>query len=366
MILKLILIIVLLILLLILAIIIAQPASRTTIGGAPPRYDHVTVKVTPQGVHHKHPLGVALHNYARTLSVKDVIGTHMLESDHYDATVQGGGAALPWNKYKTWKSLQADKRALEAYFKVRATVLNNPDLDWSPVLTKVLPLLDENREFIGIADLAADGHTLQLTAIEASPLEAGTEDGITFASIPSELVEKYASRPGLFLFHTHPADPRGNPLPSSHDLAAAIYFGATSRFAACAVISRYGVIVHGLDWSAYKAINVASDWQLATLNFSHDVVAAHEAIRSWASYDIPEYLNFYSRHRLLLFIYPSSEMIGDTRRFVYLWDLETPIDHELITEFSSEITEHYMKKSSHARKAALLSTKSIGVPMEFD
>jgi hypothetical protein len=372
-----ILIFVLFVLLLVAALLIWR-SSNTIRGGAVggaktslAKYNHVTIEVSPNGsTEHKHPLGAALHSYARSLNQNQIVGTHPLDTDHYEPmddnadTTTGGGPA--WHKFKSWHALQRDKNALKAYFKVRADVLNNPDLDWTQVLTKTTPLLKENREYIGIANVDDDGKTVRIVAMEASPLEAGVEEGVTFASVPSELVEKYASQPGMFLFHTHPADPRGSPLPSSHDLAAAIYFGATSRFAACAVISRYGVIVHGLDWSAYKAINTAIDWKLATLNLSHDVVAAHEAIRSWAPYTLTEYLNFYPRHRMLLFTYPSSELIGDTRRYIYLWDLETPIDHEIITEFSTEITDHHLKKSNRTRKPALLSVESIGVPIAFD
>jgi hypothetical protein len=247
----------------------------------------------------------------------------------------------PWDEYETWKELQDDEGAYAAYLAQRAAVLNNPDLDWGPVLADMTPKLKEDREHIGIASLGPDGRTLRLVASEASPLKAGEMPSETaFAGVPGALVAKYASRPGLFLFHTHPADPRGSPLPSSHDLSTAIYFGATTRFAACAVISRFGVLVHGLDWSAYKAINEAKDWKLAALNLSHDVVAAHEAMRSWSEYTIADYFDFYPRHRLLMFAFPTPEMVGDSRRFTYLSGLETPIDHDLILEHSKDIKEH--------------------------
>jgi hypothetical protein len=330
--------------------------------------------------HHLHPVGLALHDYARTLGPGHVVGTHPLDRGRYEplarASQSHGGAAKkaaksnkPWDEYDTWEALQKDEGALAAYIEQRAAVLNNPDLDWGPVLADMGPKLKENREHIGIASLAADGRTLRLVASEASPLEAGEMESETaFAGVPGELVAKYASRPGLFLFHTHPADPRGSPLPSSHDLSTAIYFGATSRFAACAVISRYGVLVHGLDWSAYKAVNEAKDWKLAVLSLSHDVVAAHEAVRSWSAYTIADYLGFYPRHRLLMFVYPSPEMVGDSRRYSYLWNLESPIDHDLIAEHSKDIAEHRskVKKSSRARKAAAFSTEPAEIPLGFD
>lgn len=318
--------------------------------------------------HHLHKMGRALHDYARSLTPKHIIGTHPLNRDQYEG-LSSGGSTTPtksWDEYETWEDLHRDEGATAAYLKQRAAVLKNPNLDWGPVLAAMGPKLKENREYIGIASLAADGRTLRLVASEASPLSADDIMSETaFAGVPGELVEKYASRPGLFLFHTHPSDPRGSPLPSSHDLSTAIHFGATSRFAACAVISRFGVLVHGLDWSSYKAINEAKDWKLALLNLSHDIVAAHEAIRSWSEYTIDDYLDFYPRHRLLMFVYPSPEMVGDSHNYSFMWNLESPIDHALITEYSKDIAAH-RSNSKGLRRGAMFSTDHSNIPLQFD
>jgi hypothetical protein len=374
----------------------AQASRAQAVAGG--RDDGPPPRDTP---HHLHGVGLALHDYARTLTPEHIVGTHPLDRDGYEPLAQaeprlgGGQRGKPrkrWDEYETWEELQADEAATAAYFKQRAAVLENPDIDWGPILADMGPKLKENREHIGIASLASDGRTLRLVASEASPLKAGEMGSdLEFAGVPADLVAKYASRPGLFLFHTHPADPRGSPLPSSHDLSTAIYFSATSRFAACAVISRYGVLVHGLDWSGYKAINEAKDWKLALLNLSHDVVAAHEAMRSWSEYSIANYLSFYPRHRLLMFVYPSPEMVGDLRRYTYLWDLETPIDHDLIAEHSKDIEAHTKdavakhsqdgatrrnkvtakhsrseKKSTTTSKTAAFSAEQMLAPLGFD
>ena len=269
---------------------------------------------------------------------------------HAPLGVQGGAArgqkkapapkAL-WQSYETWEALSADVGAVDQYLAQRAQVLNNPDLDWKPVLDEVIPKLTENHEYIGLVNVEPDGKTLRLVASEASPVEAGTtESDTTFASVPASLVAKYAGRPAMFIFHTHPADPRGSPFPSSHDLSTSIYFAAATRFAANVVISRYGVFVYGLDWDGYKAVNEAKDPKLAILNLSHDVVAAHEAVRSWSAHTIRDYLDFYVRHRLFVFVFPSPEMVGDGRRFTYMWNLESPIDHEVIEAHRADIASH--------------------------
>lgn len=333
----------------------ADPAAATT-GGA---IETVAAPNWP------HPVGVALRDYARTLLEPG----HALVGGAAEEGVAGGARGKtpaprkPWVKYATWEALRADRGALHAYVAQRAAAIGNPDFDWGPVLAEIGPRLAERREYIGVVNAGRDGRTLQVTQVEASPVAAGEGGGeTTFASVPAELVARHGARPGLFLFHTHPDDPRCCPYPSSHDLAAAIYFGTAERFAANAIISRYGVFVYSLDWPAYRAIKAAKDPQLAALNFSHDVVAAHEAVRSWSSWTAAEYLAFYARHRMFINSYPSPQMVGDARRFSYLGDLELPIDHELITDHSADIAAHRRASAKDAEKKR--SETSLAPPLK--
>jgi hypothetical protein len=348
---------------------------------------------------------VALREYARAqLVTTAAVGTHPLDADQYSDGAATGGAPIrnaigthplsaarysggaakkprpkkPWTDYATWAELKKDPGALAAYMACRADAIENPDFDWTAVLATVQPKLAENREYIGVISVGADGRSLYIVQIEASPSVASSASSkaaasTTFASIPAELVAIHAARPGLFLFHTHPSDLRCCPLPSSHDLAAAIYFGALAQYAANVIISRFGVFSYGVDWSGYKGIVGGADPQLATLNLSHDVVAAHEAIRSWSSWQLADYLDFYPRHRLFINSYPSSVMVADTRRFTYLSSLESPIDHDLITDHSTDILEHRRGKRagparsvSHARHAAPPRSLRPATPLIFD
>lgn len=331
-------------------------------GGAGADRENVPHVHHPKEMHH---LGVAMEDYARGLGPAARLGVHPLGAGGYGPLGEplGGAAAAaeekpakkkahkPWTSYKTWKALHADKGAVADYFAQRAAALNNPDFDWGPVLQTMAPLLAADREYIGIVNVEADGKTLRLDAHEASPVTVGsTKSDTTFASVPAELVSKYAEMPALFIFHTHPADPRGSPLPSSHDLSTALYFSAIGRYAASVVISRYGVLVYGLDWEGYKAVNEAEDWGLALSNLSHDVVAAHEAIRSWSAYTNADYMSFYPRHRMLFFAYPTPEMVAESRRFTYIGKLESPIDHDIITEHRDDIIRR--KKEKEGKKPA--------------
>ena len=291
-----------------------------------------------------HQVGNALYSYAHSLDLSTNITGHR-DGSRYT----GGGSAKalkPWTEYDSWAALAKDEGAFSDYNTQRLAVLQNPDLDWSLVLADMGPKLKENREHIGIVNLDADGRTLRLVASEASPVEASAEgsDSLSFASVPAALVAKYANRPGLFIFHTHPDDPRAWPLPSSQDLSAAIYFGVAGRFAASAVISSYGVIVYGPEDSVISKVFEAKDSKLAMLNLSHDIVAAHEATRSWAAHTLNDYLNFYPRHRMLVIVYPSPKMVGDSRRYLLLWDLESPIDHGFIADHADDIANHLKNK----------------------
>jgi len=255
-----------------------------------------------------------------------------------------------WQLYQTWDSLKRDPGASAEYFRMRTAAVNNPDFEWGQVHEAIKPMLEDNREHIGIIGLKRDGRTLKIIASEASPDEVGI--GVTatyFAGVPAELVAKYAERPALFFFHTHPADERASPLPSSPDLATAIYFGATARFAASVVISRYGILVYGISWSAYKSINKADDWKLALMNFTHDTIATNESVRSWGFHTLPDYLQLYARMRLTFYAHPTPAMVATSVQPAIMHSLESEIDHSLIDEYSADIARHIAGKKRPRR-----------------
>jgi hypothetical protein len=295
----------------------------------------------------KHEIGDFIMDYSKRLVHKNkMVALHPLGATTYTykKKVKGGkkNKIKKWTSFKTWDELKNNEYSLNEYMEQRSQFLNNPNLDWSDVLEIVLPKLNDNKEYIGIINLRKN--KLYVSRMEASTTTINANADI-FASIPEELVAEICEIPGLFVFHTHPADTRGSPLPSSHDILTAINLGAVTRYAGSVVISRYGILVHGLDWSAYKAINRAKDWEAALLNYSFDVVTAHETIRSWSSHKLDDYLDFYSRYRMYMFVYPSYEMIGDKRKYDYLWDLETPIDNKLIDDLNKDIFIHASKYS---------------------
>lgn len=300
-----------------------------------------------------HGLGDALHKHVRDTTAQVAIGdkpyfTHDLTATKYTGgsrynqlhksrTRKGGSEKSSierhWTEFTTWEGLYKNKSALDVYLTDRANIINNPDIDWTNVLKEINPLLKEKIEYIGLINLEADGRTAKLVKYESSPSE---ESDMNFASITSELVEKYANRPALFIFHTHPSDEMASPLPSSHDLVTAIHLSALTRFAANIIISSYGVLMYGLDWDGYHTIHESENWDAALTDLSFDIASAHEARRSWVAHTLRNYLDFYPMHQLFMIPFSSSLMVSNSRNYTFYWNVDSPIDHDLLDDLYTD------------------------------
>lgn len=320
------------------------PHAETFCGGAVPEEDE--------------SLHGALASHALSLGPSSLVAVHPLNRDEYTSGEKDGGGRVKraWTEFASWAELRKDPVALRAYMAARAEAQKHPDHDWGPVLREVLPLLQEDREYIGLVNLGGDGRTLTLAALEASPTRAGTLAASQgFAEVPGDLVARVARRPALYLFHTHVADPRSSPLPSAHDLATAVRLAAAAQYAGSAVVSRYGVFVYGLDWAGYAAIHRAPRWHEAARNVSHDVAAALTAVRSWGPHTLAEFLALFTRLRLSLFVYPSPAMVADTGRLQEV-GLDSPADYTLLAALGREAESLRARqasghKAAHARRA---------------
>jgi len=250
-----------------------------------------------------------------------------------------------WSTFESWDKLQKDPIAKKEYLDEKNKIIEYPKLDWSDVLTELLPKLKENREYIGIINLNKNTNKLYIKKYEGSPTTADEEDSdTTFASIPSHLVDKYSNMVGLFMFHTHPEDIRGSPLPSSYDLSAALYFSSISRFAASVIVSRYGVLMYGLSISGYNLLTKSKDYNLAVLNLSFDIISAHESIRSWSKWKLDDYIEFYKRYKMFMYVFPSSEYVADNIKYENEWNINNAISYDLILDHYDDIN-NYLKKT---------------------
>jgi len=307
---------------------------------------------------YRHELGDALHKHVRDTTaqvangdkpyfIHDLTATKYTGGSRYNqlnkSRTQRGGIEKSgiekysierhWTEFTTWEELYKNKSALDVYLTDRANIINNPDIDWTNVLKEINPLLKEKIEYIGLINLEADGRTAKLVKYESSPSE---ESDMNFASITSELVEKYANCPALFIFHTHPSDEMASPLPSSHDLVTAVHLSALTRFAANIIISSYGVLMYGLDWDGYHTIHESENWDAALTDLSFDIASAHEARRSWVAHTLRNYLDFYPMHQLFMIPFSSSLMVSNNRNYTFYWNVDSPIDHELLDDLYTD------------------------------
>jgi len=262
-----------------------------------------------------------------------------VQKNTFDMKVSSMKSKAKWEQYTSWDILKKHKDAVNSYIRDRNNVLKNPHLDWSKVLGMMTPKLFELYEYIGLINLEEDGKTLYVSELYRSDIKVGTIDSdTTFASIPSDMVNKVGKIPALFMFHTHPADINCCPLPSSPDLATAIYYASAGHYAASCIISRYGILLYGINEAMTKYflqpyIN-KKDLIIARKNFTHDIVAAHESIRSWKAHTSRDYIDFYDRYRMFLYVYPSSEFIAYREKRTY--DLLSPIDYEILEHHMAE------------------------------
>lgn len=238
-----------------------------------------------------------------------------------------------WTQYKSWNALKKDTKATKAYLVDKQAILENPNIDWTMVMLEVLPKLKDNYEYIGLINIKDDNKTMYVSEIHKSNIENGTiNDDTTFAAISSELLEKMANIPALFMFHTHPDDKRACQLPSSQDIAASIYYATHGHYAASILISTYGILLYGVNDEMMRHFykNNPRNFKLAQSNYIHDVVAAHESIRSWNKHKMKDYINFFEKYRMFLYVYPSPAFVAENRRITY--DLLGPIDHDFIRQ----------------------------------
>lgn len=227
-----------------------------------------------------------------------------------------------------------DRIATNIYINDKQNILSNPDIIWDGVIKIIIPKLSEKYEYIGLINIQPDNKTMYISELQKSDIENGTIDSeTTFAAISSELLETISNIPSLYMFHTHPNDKRACQLPSSQDLAASIYYATKGYYAASVLISTFGIMLYGINDSLVKYFNSLNKnkAEQAIAHYIHDVIAAHESIRSWNKHKIQHYIDFFKRYQMFFYIYPFSAFVAEKR--VVAYDLLNNIDHDFITYY---------------------------------
>ena len=311
-----------------------------------------------------HGLGAALHRRALGLTSRDVVAVHPLARRDWAPSERGGarggadpdppGGGARWESFETWAALRRDEPALEQYMRARSRVLNNLELDWSGVLAQVAPHLSENREYVGLASLAPGAGAarpggagagppapprVQVTSMTAAPGGLDTSGARKVAEVDADLVEAVASRPALFLWHTHPAAPQASPLPSPSDISKAVTMAYAGMYAANVVISRYGVILYTLKWGTYQRIHSSPDPEQAMRHFRYDVASFFSTLRSWAAWTLDDYRAAFDRYGLIFVVYPSPEYVAASQLAKFKVDLLEPTNFELLDRLREEVVE---------------------------
>lgn len=262
----------------------------------------------------------------------------------------------PWVEFGTWTALKKNPPAWAQYLADRdafRTAAAASALDWSAVMAVVTPLLAEDREYIGLINVTRGDSPLpgtpaipHVTLVEASTTRAGehSEGGVKgprhYASVPPELVEKVCSTPALYLFHTHPADPRVSPYPSPADVATSIKMAYTDRYAANLVISRYGVVLYTAAPETYGMIRGARLPDLAAANLCFDAAAALSGTRCWRPWAFDELARVHELYGLAVGVVRASPDFEAERTRRRLPRLTAPSCFNLLDQLRGDIARY--------------------------
>jgi hypothetical protein len=227
----------------------------------------------------------------------------------------------PWTEYATWDELGEDKAAAAQYFADVHNTLSRLDLDWSDVRRELDSAVKDNREWIGRINMV-DGKPRVVEKRPSPFLEGEVGDSRAAAAmVPGELVDEVASRPALFIFHTHPGLAASAAMPSSADVLVATYLAYNHMYAANLVISQYGVFLYRPNSAFMNAINESDDKRLTILRRAADTAAAISGSRSWANpWTLKDYALQLRRYGIELVVFP-------TDRYACLYyraDIRTP------------------------------------------
>ena len=179
-----------------------------------------------------------------------------------------------WYKYKSWDDLFTNKSMRDQYFNDLNYARSEMLFEWDKVFDKVIPLLQEKVETIGVLRTESDKKTLYIYAMERSPDIGSTKSYA--AGVPVHLVRKYADMPGYFLFHTHPVG--GDPLPSDADIYNSLLDCYTGHFMGHVVIGTYGAVIYFLRSSQLNRLKEGTKSILKYLTYCYDLINAWNAI----------------------------------------------------------------------------------------
>lgn len=281
---------------------------------------------------------IDLSSCTHSVELYDSVHEEMTKTDPEEAvgatTHRGGGGLKKWRDYTNWHDLIKDEIAYSDYLDERKKLIENPIISWDKVMRELNAKLHEPREYMILIDVI-DGEAV-IKKIEASATNIKNEKSKnTFASVNTELYERFIKIPALISAHTHPMDVRCDPFPSASDIFLMINKSAYNRYAGDVVFCRFGVIFYGLDQKL--SIDLLTNNFPQSVNvYVNDVIMAHQAMRSWTSYSYLDYVNFFKQFRIFFHVYPTPEYVAFQDKKINKRIINHPIDLDLI-EFTISV-----------------------------
>jgi len=265
------------------------------------------------------------------------------EVDKPPAGGASGAKFQAWHAYPTWSKMYKSPSATKQYSKDRMEIMNNLDIDWSLVMKRVTPILEDNREYIGLINKGVDGR-LEVVKMVASPSKVGEATSKTaLAEVPAELVKEITETPGLFEFHTHPIGYKAWPLPSPTDLFGSLMLGFNGMFAGSIVIGEYGVIITAPSKRLFESVWASRNPSLTMLRRCHDIIQAMSSKRSWSVWTLADYQKMCERFDLNHIVYPTSRYVRDLHTMEFVTSCEQ-VDDDLLDYIADRIDEELKKE----------------------
>lgn len=159
-----------------------------------------------------------------------------------------------WYKYKNWNTLICNQKYYSIYISDILYSKSNFLFNWHKVFNVTLPLMKkESNECIGVLRCENDGKTLFVYKHESSNDHLYINKSYS-SGISNDLIEKYTSIPGYFLFHTHPRSINSHSWPSDEDIFLSLIHCYENKYVGHVVISENGAIVYFIDKIKIKKI----------------------------------------------------------------------------------------------------------------
>lgn len=257
-----------------------------------------------------------------------------------------------WYKYKNWNELENNREYYDQYLNDKSHSIDFL-YDWTLVLKEVMPLVSKNVEYIGVIRAKDDKKTLYVYKMEASPIDSQVSE-VYLRSVPADLVNKYASIPGYFLFHTHPhnCNIQSEPFPSDTDIYGSVLTSMSKHFMGELVIGIYGVICYYLNPSRVTYFNEHSRRTFFT--FCYDLIMAWNSVNSVEKFTLQQKIDLLNAFGITMLVVPSSLYISDSRfKFFIPYILSGKfIDdkYELLDYIKSIVVSEEQKENYNSKK----------------